>query len=128
MDNLTLDQLGDLLTKAAAEGIRIGKARTDGDHTDAGIAGHILMEAGLIGSQAQFDWLGDPFPAGFRGTVKEAAGVVRGAHPGADVQVLSPRLVTVIEQNGDQETFLGLDSVTRQHADAGVVDAMGVQP
>ena len=31
-----------MLTSAAAEGIRVGKAGTDGDHTASGIAGKIL--------------------------------------------------------------------------------------
>lgn len=43
---LTTDELHDLLTKAAAQGIR--KAPTAGDCTDSGIATKVLAEAGYL--------------------------------------------------------------------------------
>jgi hypothetical protein len=47
---MTSERIGRLLTAAAREGIRVGKAGTDGDFTAEGIAGHVYR--GDIPTQA----------------------------------------------------------------------------
>lgn len=45
---LSANDLGRLLVKAAAEGLRVGRAGTDGDFTAEGISCHVLLDSGLI--------------------------------------------------------------------------------
>lgn len=44
-----IQALSELLKEAARTGIEVGKAGTDGDHTDTGIAYKVLTENGWLG-------------------------------------------------------------------------------